>query len=202
MHGCVSHPEDVVLTRQHYLRYEDRNAALAGIVQALLITKHMLFVGFSLQDDNFHRVIDAVRKALVHQDKGHRQSVQNYGTCLFLIQNALMDELWAKELDMVSMEPYIKDPKGADWGRTARKKEIFIDYLACHTSTVTSHILDFKLDYMLSKSELAFRDHVVKFIENIPPEVKSVSPAWGTLIKTLKTQFGYEPADEPNRFNN
>jgi len=121
MHGCVSHPEEIVLTRQQYLRYEDRNAALAGIVQALLITKHMLFLGFSLQDDNFHRVIDAVRKALSNQDKGHR-SIENFGTCLFLIQNGLIDELWEKELDLVSMEPYIKDPKGTDWGRTARKK--------------------------------------------------------------------------------
>jgi hypothetical protein len=28
-----------------------RRAALAGIVQALLVTRHMLFVGFSLRDD-------------------------------------------------------------------------------------------------------------------------------------------------------
>jgi len=58
MHGCVAHPEDIVLTREDYLRYADRRAALAGIVQALLITRHMLFVGFSLTDDNFHRIVD------------------------------------------------------------------------------------------------------------------------------------------------
>jgi hypothetical protein len=40
---------------EDYLRYESRRAALAGIVQSLLITKHMLFIGFGLQDDNFHR---------------------------------------------------------------------------------------------------------------------------------------------------
>ena len=46
MHGSVSHPESVVLTRQDYLRYAEHWGALAGIVQALLITRHMLFVGF------------------------------------------------------------------------------------------------------------------------------------------------------------
>ena len=30
----------------------------------MLITKHMLFVGFSLNDDNFHKIMDAVRAAM------------------------------------------------------------------------------------------------------------------------------------------
>lgn len=100
MHGCVSHPDDIVLTRvrlslndhaipvivcssahchllfpfncsrkgmllmifikEHYMRYQTRRSALSGIVQSLLITRHMLFVGFSLKDDNFHRIVDVV----------------------------------------------------------------------------------------------------------------------------------------------
>ncbi|KJE89461.1 hypothetical protein CAOG_00925 [Capsaspora owczarzaki ATCC 30864] len=64
MHGCASHPEDIVLTREDYMRYATRRSALQGIVQSLLITRHMLFVGFSLQDDNFHRVVDEVRRAI------------------------------------------------------------------------------------------------------------------------------------------
>ena len=55
MHGCVTRPEDIVLTRTDYIRYAESNAALGGIVQALMMTKHMMFVGFSLTDDNFHR---------------------------------------------------------------------------------------------------------------------------------------------------
>ena len=34
----------------------------------MLITKHMLFVGFSLNDDNFHRIMDAVRGAIDEAD--------------------------------------------------------------------------------------------------------------------------------------
>lgn len=38
-------------------------------MQAMLLTKRMLFVGFGLTDDNFHRLFDSVMKA--------RQSVRN-----------------------------------------------------------------------------------------------------------------------------
>lgn len=34
MHGCVSRPESIVLTRQDYVRYSEKAAALSGIVQA------------------------------------------------------------------------------------------------------------------------------------------------------------------------
>jgi hypothetical protein len=57
MHGCVTDPDHIVLTREDYLRYDQRRQALAGIVQALLMMRHMLFVGFSLTDDNFHRIV-------------------------------------------------------------------------------------------------------------------------------------------------
>ncbi len=46
LHGCVKEPQDIVPTRADYLRYDERRAALKGIVQAMLITCHMLFVDF------------------------------------------------------------------------------------------------------------------------------------------------------------
>jgi hypothetical protein len=69
MHGCVTTPEEIVLTKSHYIRYAERYAALAGIVQASLLTKHLLFVGFSFDDDNFQRIYDPVRKAKRRQEK-------------------------------------------------------------------------------------------------------------------------------------
>ena len=56
-------PEEIVLTKSHYIRYAERYAALGGIVQASLLTRHLLFVGFSFNDDNFQRIYDPVRKA-------------------------------------------------------------------------------------------------------------------------------------------
>jgi hypothetical protein len=64
LHGSITHPEDIVLTRENFLTFRERREALAGIVQALLITRHMLFIGFSLEDDNFHHIVRAVLRAV------------------------------------------------------------------------------------------------------------------------------------------
>lgn len=63
LHGTVSRPKEIVLTKRDYIRYNDRFAALAGIVQSTLLTRHLLSIGFSLADDNFHKIFDSVRKA-------------------------------------------------------------------------------------------------------------------------------------------
>lgn len=56
LHGSVKHPEDIVLTRKSYIRYTMRNAALGGMVHSTMMTKHLLYLGFSLTDDNFHKM--------------------------------------------------------------------------------------------------------------------------------------------------
>lgn len=62
LHGSVDGGRhDIVLTWGDYFRYADRRAALAGIVQALLITRSMLFVGFSLRDETFLRIANSGR---------------------------------------------------------------------------------------------------------------------------------------------
>lgn len=63
LHGSVDRPEEIVFTKKDYIRFHDRFAALAGIVQSTLLTRHLLCVGFSLDDDNFQRIFDSVRKA-------------------------------------------------------------------------------------------------------------------------------------------
>ena len=85
MHGCLNHPEDIVLTREDYIQYNDRRQALAGIVQSFMITKHMLFVGFSLSDDNFFSIASTVKKAL-HNVNG----ISTFGTSLQLFDNQRM----------------------------------------------------------------------------------------------------------------
>src|SRR5207248_9207022 len=100
MHGSVTHPEDVVLTREHQIAYERRHTALAGVVQTLLLTRHMLFVGFSLSDDNFHRIADAVRRVLRSvQTRGGEPGP--FGTAVVLARRPLVEELWGDDLHWV-----------------------------------------------------------------------------------------------------
>jgi len=100
LHGTAANPADIVLTREDYLRYPDRRGALAALVQALLITRHMLFVGFSLGDDNFHRIVDDVRKAL--GDRG--AAPEPFGTALMVRAGNLTGELWRDDLEVVALE--------------------------------------------------------------------------------------------------
>ena len=64
LHGDVTHPEDIILTYSSSNPYGYEREALSGIVQALLITKHMCFIGFSLTDDAFNQITATVRRAL------------------------------------------------------------------------------------------------------------------------------------------
>ncbi len=153
MHGCVNAPHDIVLTRQDYLRYAERSAALAGIVQAMLITRHMLFVGFSLDDDNFHRIVDAVRRAL------HGSSRDALGSAVSLFANPLLEQLWGEDLSWVHLcdkpAPDAQTPVSA----AARTFEIFLDCLSFHAAA-PNYLLNPRFGALLSPDEIALRDQL------------------------------------------
>lgn len=141
MHGCVTHPDSIVLTRESYLRYADQNAALAGIVQAMLITRKMLFLGFSLKDDNFHRIADAVRRA-IHPDPDKPGSgVLGQATMIEGKCNSHLEDLWKDEINLI---------KVAD----ERAFDIFLDRLCCEAAQ-PSHLLDRRFKGLLSDSDEA-----------------------------------------------
>ena len=126
MHGCVDEPgSELILSRRSFLRYSQRHAALAGIVQSLLITRRVLFVGFSLNDPNFHRVVDAVRQALPDQ-----VAPGTLGTVLALSRDEVFEELWGGDLEWVHLVD--EDvPTEVD----GRRLEMFLDYLSYLTAS-------------------------------------------------------------------
>jgi hypothetical protein len=182
MHGCVTRPDDIVLTREDYIRYAERRAALAGIVQALLITRHMLFVGFSLNDDNFHRIADDVRRAIRPADSG---PTAPFGTALLLREDSLMEELWKDDLQCVNMGK----AQEIDVATAARRLEVFLDLLLAEATQPTAHILDRTYADALSGEETALRDRLDSFLRTIPPAVRH-SAAWHPIERALKL-LGY-----------
>jgi NAD-dependent SIR2 family protein deacetylase len=170
LHGCVSEPEDIVLTREDYLRYDAGRAALAGLVQGLLITRHMLFVGFSLNDDNFHRIIDAVRRAVRRE---------RLGTSLSVAGNHLLQEVWAKDLDWIEF--------GGD-AASPRVLEIFLDRLAAKTVTTADHLFDDRYAATLSDADRKLRQELeglTKFILRVP-QGEQKGAAWDEVHKLLE----------------
>ena len=185
LHGGLDHPEDLVFTREDYLRYDERRAALKGIVQAMLITRRMLFVGFSMNDDNFHRIIDDVRKARLSAPTGDDSHPEQFGASLGLRYDPIFERLWGSDLQQVSVE----DPEipGVD-APAARRLEIFLDALAQLAAAATAHILDPRFNAILSDSDRVLRDHLLTLV-NCAPEARD-SDAWPKIVELIRSLGG------------
>ena len=150
MHGCVApgRRQDIVLTRSQYLGFTQHRASLTGLVQALLVTKHMLFVGFALGDDHFHSVVHDVRRALGDADRKGR-----LGTALVLEPDELQEELWEKDLWYVAT--------GAGGLESARRLEIFLDLVLSLASGSDEYLFDQSFDEVLTNDERALREELL-----------------------------------------
>jgi hypothetical protein len=181
MHGSIDHRDDLVLTREDYIRYADRRGALAGIVQALLITRHMLFVGFSLSDDNFHRIADDVRKAVRRPGMAPSKPL---GTALIISEHhAALKELWRGDLDCVE----IGDAAGSAASR-ARLLEIFLDRLLASATTATAHLLDPAFRDSLTHPERTLAAALLSFSNELEEEAR-LTTEWATIAQLLR-EFG------------
>lgn len=181
LHGCLDHPEDLVFTRADYLRYDERRAALKGIVQAMLMTRWMLFVGFSMNDDNFHRIVDDVRKARGRERSDASRS-EHIGTTLMLRRDPIFETLWGNDLQQASLEAPEKPGNDA---AAARRLEVFLDALAHHAATDSVHLLDGRFDAILTDPERRLRDLLIELVHKADPEVKR-SAAWARIAELLR----------------
>lgn len=120
LHGCADHPDSVILSREDYMRYTDKYQALRGRLQGMFLTTEMLFCGFSMTDDNVHKIIDDCRKVLYDED--HKPK-DHMGTILTMIENPMFRRLWDQDFDIHSF--------GASWGdNPAWYHDCFLDCIA------------------------------------------------------------------------
>ena len=43
MHGCVTEPDSIVITREDYMRYADNNGALRGLLSEMLMQRELVW---------------------------------------------------------------------------------------------------------------------------------------------------------------
>lgn len=190
MHGCVSDPSSIVLTREDYLRYSDRRAALAGIVQALLITRHMLFVGFSLRDDNFHA--DRARR----QERGRRRRrARTFGTALLLQEESMQRDLWEDDLNLIAIDGTPADPAALPDPGPAWMLEVFLDRLGYEATTSAVHLLDLSYEGVLTREELRVRA-LLEPLERAAID-ESQAPAWSQVRRLLSEMGSCASPDRP-----
>ncbi len=183
MHGCISQPEDIVLTREDYLRYAEQRRALAGVVQSLLITKHMLFIGFSLDDENFHRIADDVRKVVWSED------ASPFATSLVLVDRPFLAQLWQDEIEMVVMMEHEPAQFVESMSKGARLLEIFLDYMLAQVAD-PNYLLDPRFEQMLTEDEADLRYALSMFMRNATPGMKR-TVAWKKVDRLFK-ELGWD----------
>ena len=172
--------------------YRKEREALAGIVQAMLMTKHMLFVGFSFNDPNFHQIVHEVRRATANRAIDEADSSSDpkpkMGTNLTLVHEPYSESLWQSDLDWVPMLK--KNSTEPCKLRAARHLEIFLDRVALEASDATEHLMDIKLKASLPGDDQKMMEEFQSFLKQIDQKdlgdtdavIKSTSwqSTWGT----------------------
>ncbi|KUI34667.1 hypothetical protein AU195_09085 [Mycobacterium sp. IS-1496] len=182
INGDVDQPDSIVLTEGDLKRYPDERKALEGVVQTLLLTSHLLFVGFSLTDKNFLAMAEAVSKV---RARARDRESSKPGTALALTAKGL-ERAQYKDLDMLSM--------GAESSeKGARILEIFLDRLVWAASTqselATEYLLDKRYASGLSERDRALRDLLLEMVNTATPEARS-SSGWKRVEECLHS-LGY-----------
>ncbi|MGM1028970.1 MAG: SIR2 family protein [Actinomycetota bacterium] len=157
LHGSVDDPQSIVLTRDDYLGYSTQREALSAIVKANLLTHHLLFVGFSLADEHFHRIVHDVRRALPPHI-----SMEERATALTLSDDGIAAALWRGQVRML--------PVGSG-PRDGRSVEVFIDVLVALATDAHSYLLTDDFETSLDADETRLREAVLdlqRSVERIP----------------------------------
>jgi hypothetical protein len=190
MHGCLSAPDRVVLTRTSYTRYDEQLPALSGMVQTFLVTRHVLFVGFSLTDDNFHRIVDAVRRI-----RGSDRRASHFGTALSLGGGGLSEILWDADIRRVRMTEVTESAPGFSAGEAARRLDIFLDDLVSRTRTAAHLLVGARFDPLLTAGERQLRDAFDRFLADVTGEHAEAirqTVAWPEVERLLRG-LGFDP---------
>jgi hypothetical protein len=136
----------------------------------------MLFVGFSFEDDNFHRIVHDVRNAMGGRGGPERRP---FGTAVMLEDDGLRQALWKGELDFaITAGPVAADDDGL---AAARRFEIFLDQVGAKTSTVSSYLLDPAFDELLSLTDRTLRDEFDGFLRSVASHPEAT--AWRDLLE-------------------
>lgn len=183
LHGSVTHPETIVLTREDYLGFNATRSALSALVKANLITHHLLFVGFGLSDDHFHEIVHDVRRAFPEL------SAENHdvATALTLSRDPLDEYAWKDKLTLLPMS------EDAPIAEAARTLEIFLDMLLAHAVDSHSYLLASGYKEVLTAEETSIRAKLLELGSSLSAEERASSG--GRRVLAMLEDLGARPGN-------
>lgn len=179
LHGSVDDPDSIVLTRDHYLRYDADREALSSLARATLMTRRLLFVGFGMSDSHFHEIAHDVRRAL---PPGPARA-STFGTVLTVHNDDITRQLWEGDLDFISFDG------------SARQLDIFLDAVLAHSCDGHSYVLANGYTDTLPKPDRALNAAISQMMESLD-DVAGSSIAWPKLESVLR-ELGWDGARNP-----
>ncbi len=136
LHGDIAHPATIVLTTEQYKRLTTDHHALRGVVQSLMLTSHLLFVGFGFADDDFLAMSTAVQK--VRSLAQEATSDAKVGTAIELRES--------KKHPYTELDYQHMSPADSDVPEAARLLEILLDRLTWRCQVTNDARAAFLLD--------------------------------------------------------
>jgi hypothetical protein len=178
LNGDVQDPATIVLTDSDLKRHPYERRALEGVVQSLLLTSHLFFVGFSFTDKNFLKLASAVSNV---RSRARDKDSSQPGTALALTADE-GNRVRYKDLHMLSMDE--TSPKAG-----ARLLEIFLDRLVWTAATqgnlASEYLLDPRYESGLSECDAALRTLLVTMSDEASKKAKS-SSGWKRVDACLR----------------
>lgn len=189
LNGDISDPNSIVLTAEDFQHHEVQNDALHGVVQGLLLTSHLLFVGFSFTDKSFLKLAESVTRVL--SNARGTPPAEETNTAIALTPDDLKS-VGYEDLDVLTMSESVADIRGA-----ARLLEIFLDRLcwkaASESDRAAEYLLDDRYLSSLTAEDKELREVLLALAENTCWNVMSKSPGWKRIEAVLR-DLGWPPS--------
>jgi hypothetical protein len=177
LHGDIRLPDSLVLDSDDVRRHGAEGAALRGVVQSLLLTSHLLFVGFSFKDKDFMKLAHEVTVVRQTATCGETKPV---GTALALTPRDFQG------VDYKDLETLAMREAGAD--EAARTLEIFLDRLGWAATRnhrlASEYLMDKRYASGLSDPDRGLRDLLERLVEDADANTRT-SPGWSRVVSCL-----------------
>lgn len=183
IHGDVCCPESMVITADDYARLGNDHRALLAIVESLLMTSHLMFVGYSMGDPDFVEAAERVRtvRALANDEVD-----QEFATVLALYSDAVSSLPGFSTVAMLDAQ---------DDAVAARRLEIFLDRISWAASREGershAYLLDPNYEDLFANDPATkrLRDLLSALVQLPEDEPARTSRGW-VHVETMLTELG------------